>query len=130
MLNILSFTQGNARKIFIAYDQLISNPHQECTRLCHFLDEQCETSPEDRSRRIEAMLPKISKNQRHYRYQKSLADMHQATREQRALYNFLRVKINYPDETFNKDDFALYPGWMEYLQAMDLLLALSEPQET
>jgi hypothetical protein len=30
-----------------------------------------------------------------------------------------------PDETFRGDDFALYPGWREYLQAMDILLALS-----
>jgi hypothetical protein len=56
--------------------------------------------------------------------------MEQATREQRALYNFLRVKIMYPDEAYQQDDFALYPGWREYLQAMDMLLALSTSQDT
>jgi len=56
--------------------------------------------------------------------------MEQATREQRALYNFLRVKIMDPDEAYQQDDFALYPGWKEYLQTMDMLLTLSRSQDT
>jgi len=57
--------------------------------------------------------------------------MEQTTREQRALYNFLRVKTLYPDEAFNPDDFALYPGWREYLQSLDLVLKLqaNEPSQ-
>lgn len=130
MLNILSSTQESRRKIFIAYEQLIANPLQECTRLCHFLDEQCKKPTEQAQQRTEAMLPQLSGNQRHHHYGKSLAEMEQATREQRALYNFLRVKIMYPDEAFQKEDFALYPGWREHLQAMDMLLALSKARET
>jgi len=126
MLNILSFTQESRRKIFIAYDQLINDPLRECTRLCHFLDEHCEKSTEGSSQRIEAMLPQVTGNQRHHHYGKALAEMQQATKEQRALYNFLRVKIMYPDEAFQEDDFALYPGWREYLQAMDMILTLSK----
>ncbi len=78
---------------------------------------------------MEAMLPQVSDTQRHYHYEKSLAEMGQTTREQRALYDFLRVKTIHPDEAFNPDDFALYPGWREYLQAMDMLLALSKTRE-
>jgi len=126
MLNILSFTQESHHKIFVAYDQLINNPAYQCTRLGHFLDEHCGRSANDSQQRIEAMLPQVSTSQRHHNFDKALADMEQATREQRALYNFLRVKIMYPNETFQKDDFALYPGWREYLQAMDMILALSK----
>ncbi|MFX7858392.1 hypothetical protein ABTK38_22095, partial [Acinetobacter baumannii] len=61
----------------------------------------------------------MARNERHHQYGKALAEMEQSTREQRALYNFLRAKIRYPDEAFLEDDFALYPGWREYLQAMD-----------
>jgi hypothetical protein len=129
MLNILSFAQSSRRKIFISYDQLTSNPRQECTRLSRFLDEQCERPQEDAQQRLETMLSQISENQRHYRYEKSLAEMGSATREQRALYDFLRVKTLYPDEAFNKDDFSLYPGWREYLQTMDMLLSLTGTQE-
>jgi len=68
----------------------------------------------------------IPENQRHYDYKKSLADIEQTTKEQRALYNFLRVKTLYPDETFKKEDFELYPGWREFLQSMDMLLTLSD----
>jgi hypothetical protein len=128
MLNILIFTQDNPCKMYIAYDQLLSKPVQECTRLGHFLDEHCEKSPEDSQARIDAMLPQISTRERHYTYTKSLAEMEQVTKEQRALYNFLRVKTLYPHEAFNKDDFALYPGWKEYLQCMDMLMAMSKAQ--
>jgi hypothetical protein len=128
MLNILSCTQQSRRKIFIAYEQLINNPLQECTRLCHFLDTHSGKPAEQSQKRIEAMLPQVAGSQRHHHFGKALAEMEQATREQRALYNFLRVKIMYPDEAFHKDDFALYPGWREYLQAMDMLLALSKSQ--
>ncbi len=130
MLNILSFTQESRNKIFIGYDQLISNPIQECIRLCDFLDEHCGKSAQGSEQRVKTMLPTVEKGQRHNQYKRSLADMEQATREQRALYNFLRVKTMYSDETFNKDDFALYPGWKEYLQAMDMIVAMSRSQET
>lgn len=125
MLNILAFTQGSHRKIFIAYDQLTNDPVHQCARLGNFLDEQCGKPANDAQQRIDSMLPQVARGQRHHVYGKALADMEQATREQRALYDFLRVKIMYPDETFRKEDFALYPGWREYLQAMDMLLAIS-----
>lgn len=129
MLNILSLTQSSRRKIFIAYDQLIDNPRGECARLSRFLDEQCGSTQKGSEQRIEAMLPQVSKSQRHYRHEKSLAEMEQATREQRALYDFLRVKTIYPHEAFMEDDFALYPGWREYLQAMDMLLSMTKTLE-
>ena len=128
MLNMLNFTQDNPRKMFIAYDQLLDNPTQECTRLGSFLDEHCGLSEQDAQKRIDTMLPQISTRERHYHAQRSLADMEQVTREQRMLYNFLRVKTLYPQETFNKDDFALYPGWKEYLQTMEMLMSMSQAQ--
>jgi DNA replication protein DnaC len=72
----------------------------------------------------------VSGNQRHYEYKKSLAEIEQATTEQRALYNFLRVKTLYPDEPFKSEDFELYPGWKEFLQSLDKLLTLSNKLET
>jgi hypothetical protein len=124
MLQVLSFTQHTRRKIFIAYDQLMNNPLQECTRLCNYLDRNCEKSSQDAQKRIDVMLPRVAKNQQHQQYQKSLAEMPQSTKEQRALYNFLRVKTLYPDEISNMDDFALYPGWREYLESVDMLMTL------
>jgi hypothetical protein len=124
MLQVISFTQYSRRKIFMGYDQLMDNPLQECTRLCNFLDNTCEKSSQDSQKRIDTMLPRVAKNQQHQHYKRSLAEMPQATREQRALYDFLRVKILYPDEFFNVDDFALYPGWREYLESVDMLMNL------
>ncbi|MDQ2691016.1 MAG: sulfotransferase [Chloroflexota bacterium] len=129
MLNILSYTQSTHKKLFISYEQLVDNPAYECTRLGRFLDEHCERPTADSQRRIEAMLPQVMSNQRHHHYGRALAEMEQATREQRALYNFLRVKIMSPDEAFREEDFALYPGWQEYLQAMDMVLTLSQSEK-
>jgi len=125
MLGVLSFTQNSRRKIFMGFDQLISNPAQECARLGRFLDEQCERQPADAAQRIEAMASQVKASEHHYRESRSLAETGQATREQRALYDFLRVKTIHPHEVFKEDDFALYPGWREYLQAMDMALSLT-----
>jgi hypothetical protein len=126
MLNILASTRDNPKKIFIAYDQVLDDSASECTRLGQFLDSQCEKSIDESQSRIQAMVPHVARNQRHHQYGKSLAEMEQSTREQRALYNFLRTKVRYPEEAFREEDFALYPGWREYLQAMDMLLTLSQ----
>lgn len=128
MLNVLAFTEQSRRKFFIAYDQLLQEPQQECTRLGRFLDRQCNV-PGDAGQRIDQMSAQITAKQHHFQCPKSLAEVELTTREQRALFNFLRVKTRYPDETFNKDDFAMYPGWMEYLQTINMLVSLTSTQE-
>jgi hypothetical protein len=130
MLNVITYTQNNPNKIFLAYDQVISNPDQECSRLAEFLDLQCSLPRASSEQRHSMMRSAIAGNQRHYDYRKSLAEIEQATKEQRALYNFLRVKTVYPDEAFNRDDFALYPGWKEFLESLDALLTLSNKLDT
>jgi len=129
MLNVITFTQDSRRKLFIAYDQLLQDPRRECTRLCHFLDEQCDFPLAEASQRIDAMTSQIATDQHHFQHPRPLAEINVTTREQRALYDFLRVKTICPDESFNQDDFALYPGWQEYLQAMNMLVSFSNVQE-
>jgi hypothetical protein len=129
MLNVVAFTENSQRKIFIAYDQLLQDPHRECTRLGRFLDEQCEVSPKDADQRVEQMTAQISAKQYHFQHPQALAKIKVTTKEQRALYNFLRLKTMYPEEPFIQDDFALYPGWMEYIQAMDMLFSSNEKQD-
>lgn len=121
MLNILRFTESTSRKIFIAYDQLIQNPERECTRLCQFLDKHQGTRS-NAEERIQNMCSQISSSKWHHQYLQSLAEIETVTREQRALFNFLRVKTIYPDEPMNPDDFSLYAGWLEYLQILDILI--------
>jgi hypothetical protein len=125
MLNVLNFTEQSRRKLFISYDQLIQNPLQACTHLCNFLDLQSQVCAEDASQRISRMSDQITAKQYHFQFPKPLAQVEVTTKEQRALFNFLRVKTIYPDETFNPDDFAIYPGWMEYLQLIDTLSTLN-----
>jgi hypothetical protein len=128
MLNLLAFTEKSSRKLFIGYDQLVSNPQEECKRLCGFLDTECNIEPENADMRINDMAAKITEEQHHYRYPRSMAEVETTTKEQRALFNFLRVKTIYPDETYVRDDYSIYPGWMEYLQTIDLLVTLNNAQ--
>jgi len=130
MLNVLTFTQDSRRKLFIAYDQLLQNPQQDCARLCHFLDTECEISSEDAVQRINSLSAQISVKKHHFQHPQALAEVGTTTREQRALFNFLRVKTMYPDEVFNNDDFAIYPGWREYLQVIDMLVSSNAFNDT
>ena len=130
MLNSLAFTANSRQKIFIGYDQLIQNPRHECTRLNDFLNAQCLIPPEHASQHIEDMSAAIQVNQHHFQYPAALAEIATTTREQRMLFNFLRVKILYPDEAYNRDDFAIYPGWLEYLQAIDMLVEFRNSPKT
>ena len=128
MLNVLTFTAESSRKLFIAYDQLIQNPQQECERLSTFLDMHCKVSPENSDQLLNKMTEQVTAKQRHFQFPQALAEVEVSTREQRALFNFLRLKTMYPDEAFNKDDFAIYPGWREYLQTIDILASLDNSQ--
>ena len=128
MLNLLAFTEKSDRKIFVAYDQLIKNPQQECTRLCNFLDAQCNVSSEKASERVSEMAVKVTAAQHHFQAPKALAEVETTTREQRALFNLLRIKTIHPEEPYNPDDFAIYPGWMEYLQTIDILVSSNQQQ--
>ncbi|MFN8434211.1 MAG: sulfotransferase [Anaerolineales bacterium] len=125
MLNLLQGTANTPRKLFMAYDQLTKDPQRECERLCRFLDAQCEVGS-DSSDRIRSMTEQVAAGERHFNHPRSLAEVETSTREQRALYDFLRVKTLYPDEPFHKDDFAMYPGWFEYLSAMDMLFSAGD----
>jgi hypothetical protein len=84
---------------------------------------------QEAGQRVERMTAQISAKQHHFQHPQALAKIRVTTKEQRALYNFLRVKTMYPEEPFNQDDFALYPGWMEYIQAMDMLFSSNDKQD-
>ncbi len=71
----------------------------------------------------------VQASNRHHREETSLANVEQATREQRELYNFLRLKTLYPQEEFSSDHYALYPGWRDYLQAVTMLMAQDPVQD-
>jgi hypothetical protein len=126
MLNILTLTQTSLFKIFISYEELVGDSLDQCGRLVAFLDKLAGYPADASSDKVPAMVQHVDTKQHHHRYGKSLAEMSQSTREQRALYHFLRIKTRYPDEPFLESDFALYPGWKEYLQVIDATFNLGE----
>ncbi len=129
MLNALTFTRHSQRKLFVAFDQLVSNPDRECQTICRFLDAQCGISSTETEQRVQRLISQVNSGQRHHREMKSLLDVPQASREQQELYSLLRLKTLYPDEKFRQEAFALYPGWRDFLQAVDMLMAASRTQD-
>ena len=123
MLNILKYTQNSSRKIFISYDQLLQNPETECERLVDFLDLHCDSAMVHDAPQVEKLIAQVEAGQRDFIAANDLAAMEVTTPEQRALYNFLRIKTLYPHETYRPEDFALHPGWMEHLQMMDMIVS-------
>ena len=123
MLNILKYTQHTQNKIFISYDQLLDSPQRECERLCTFLDEQCGIQAPKHDTRIGQMSAHIQEGKRHFQAPIDLANLEVVTAEQRALYNFLRVKTMNANEAYKPEDFALSPGWLEHLQLMDMVVS-------
>jgi hypothetical protein len=124
MLNILKYTQNTHKKIFIAYDKLIQEPEMECKRLSNFLDHHCEIG--NGGTHVEDMVAQVKEGRRHFYAFEDLANVQVATPEQRGLYNFLRLKTIYPFETYQPQDFALYPGWSEFLQMMDMTVMMMQ----
>ncbi len=120
MLAILRNTEGNRRKIFIEYEQLIADPVEGCERLCTFLDNQCGTQ-HDRAGKIHTMAAAVNPNLRRNRSPATFFEAPMAAAEQKALYSFLRRKVTDPAEPFKAADFPIFPGWREYLQIIDLL---------
>ncbi len=119
MLSILTYTRESKFKFFISYEDLINEPLYQCGRLAAYLGMLSDIPAEDAKDRLTVMTQHVEARQRHHKHGRSLAEMSQATREQRALYDFLRVKTLYAEEPFQESDFALYPGWKEYLQVID-----------
>jgi hypothetical protein len=124
MLSALRNTESSRRKIFVEYEKLIQAPLKESRRLCRFLDAQFNTQPRD-EQTTAAMASVVDPNLRRNRGSRPFASLPLATPEQKKLYRFLRGKVASPFEPFRPADFALYPGWKDYLQSLDILFQLS-----
>lgn len=125
MLDLLEYTELSKRKLFVEYEQLLREPQATCERLALFLERMYGVTSDGAT--VRTMAAAIASDFAHPS-NASIADIRQATREQRALYSFAKAKVLAPDEPFVTSDFALYPGWHEYLQCVHALFQLRAQQ--
>ena len=114
MLSILRGVEGSRRLLFVPYEELIKDPRGQSERICRFLDQETGTAHDEC--RVKRMLTAVDPDLWRNKSETDFSQIETATREQKALYDLLRRKVDDPYAPFDPGDYALYPGWREYLQ--------------
>jgi hypothetical protein len=124
MLTVLRATDDVDRKIFVEYEAVHRQPLVEARRLAAFLDEHSRSaSTTERSLLAIAQVvkPALWRN----RVSQPLADLAEATAEQRALYDFFRRKVMEPAAEFG-DNFPMPPGWWEFVHNAEAVVRANQ----
>jgi hypothetical protein len=100
---------------FVEYERVTAAPEAEAARLCEFLCRECGLPPEDRAARMAAV---VKPEERRFR-SVSFEDEPLATAEQKALYTFVRRKVDDPALPFVAADYPLHPGYEEYFNNIE-----------
>lgn len=114
ILTLLHHVDSSSRKLFVPYEGLIQDPVGQCLRICRFLD--VETGSDRSDGRAETMAKAVDPSLWRNRSETQFSDNEMATPEQKALYEFMRRKVEDPQAPFDIGAFPMYPGWREYLQ--------------
>jgi len=126
MLLILEHTEEAERKIFTPYEGLVQEPWKQAKRLCAFLNRNSEVKVSDDTR-IEVMAEAVNPKLWHNRSQIPFSQVHEATNEQKALYQFLERKVEEPLKKFEIAKYPMPPGWREFVKNREALIRVHSP---
>ncbi|MBI1924552.1 sulfotransferase [Candidatus Poribacteria bacterium] len=124
MLLILEHTEETENKIFIPYEGLVLKPWKQAKRLYEFLNRNCEVKvSDDMGSKVMAQTvnPKLWRN----RSQSPFSQVHEATNEQKALYQFIERKVKNPLKKFEIAKYPMYAGWQEFVKNEEMLLRMA-----
>lgn len=121
MLSILEHSERNPSTIFIPYEELLSNPQEQCRRLARFLDMECGLDESGAEERVAEMVKTVNPSLWRNKSRLPFSEVPEASPEQKALFEFLHRKVHNPAEPFDPQLYQLSAGWREYLQNFDLL---------
>ena len=117
MIQILEHT-ATARRIFIAYEEVLREPRTQAQRLDSFLNSQFG----NRVSRVDAMVDAVNPGLCHHNCDIPFQKSPDATCEQKALYAFLQGMVDDPQLPFDKTAYPMPPGYLEFLKIQDALL--------
>ncbi len=117
MIQILEHT-GSARRIFIAYEEVLREPRAQAQRLDAMLNSRFG----NRVSRIDGMVDVVNPRLCHHNCNIPFQCLPEATSEQKALYAFLQSLIVNPQQPFDKTAYSMPPGYLEFLKIQDVLL--------
>jgi len=123
MLSILNNTDSSSKKIFVSYEQTITNYAAACARLHSDLNTIFGVTGD-----LAAMLRVVDPTLQHHSDDPdSFFNAASATRAQKDLYRFLLSKIDNPDAPFIPEHFPLPPNWQEILHDLQAWHAQFQP---
>ena len=117
MIQILEHT-GSARRIFIAYEEVLREPRAQAQRLDAMLNSRFG----NRVSHIDGMVDVVNPRLCHHNCNIPFQCLPEATSEQKALYAFLQSLIVNPQQPFDKTAYPMPPGHREFLKVQEALL--------
>ena len=118
MTLILQQTEDAQHRLFLGYEDIVCNPHIQAERLTKFLNSKFGKRVSPIQAMVDAVEPQLWRNNCGIPFE----EVTEATPEQKALYTFIKQKINNPFEPFNVTKYPLPPGYREFLNIQEALL--------
>jgi hypothetical protein len=125
MLLILEHTEETENKIFIPYEGLVREPFRQAKRLYEFLNQTCEVPVSD-DMKIQLMAQTVNPKLWRNRSQISFGQIHEATNEQKALYQFIERKVKNPLREFEMAKYPMYARWQEFVKNEEFCVKLGK----
>lgn len=123
----LRYMAAEARRIFVKYELLLSDPLQQCRRLSGFLEQHCRLDPAlTADQRVDTMLTVVNPSLRSNSNNCSLLSTSEASEAQKSLYRYLRSMAMDQDRPLEPSAFEMFAGWRDYTQALATLDRLQD----
>lgn len=118
MTLILQHTEDAQHRLFLGYEDIVRNPYSQAERLAAFLNSKFGQRGSPIQAMVNAVEPRLWRNDCGIPFKRAA----EATTEQKALYTFVKQKIDDPLKPFDVAKYPLPPGYLEFLNIQEALL--------
>ena len=118
MTLILQHTEGAQHRLFLGYEDIVRQPRAQAERLACFLNSKFGQRDSSIQAMIDVVEPRLWRNN----CGPPFNQVPEATAEQKALYTFVKRKIDNPLEPFDVSKYPLPPEYFEFLNVQEALL--------
>ncbi|MDE0424514.1 MAG: sulfotransferase [Candidatus Poribacteria bacterium] len=118
MTLILQHTEDAQHRLFLGYEDIVRYPYSQTERLAAFLNAKFGNRVSLVQAMVDAVDPHLWRNDCGVSFEQAT----EATDEQKALYTFVRQKIDNPLKPFDVAKYPLPPGYLEFLNIQEALL--------
>ena len=118
MMQILQHTEDAQHRLFLGYEDIMRNPRAQAERVACFLNSKFGKRVSPIQMMVDVVEPELWRNDCGIPFEQ----VPEATSAQKALYTFVRRKIDNPFEPFDVAKYPLPPGYLEFLNVQEALL--------